>query len=162
MGGNIGNVVFMAWENCFNTDALFKAILILNAPKMRNLGARHITISTWDLAGIRPCGLPPRPALRIPPRSQRAAERKAHAGQQAVLPGELMKALTFYHEKTGERITMEYVMIQKENDEPELADELLSARRLCEPRPYNPVDAQFQRSTADRSRPSPRCSRGLA
>jgi 23S rRNA (adenine2503-C2)-methyltransferase len=52
LGANIGNVVFMGMGEPFlNTRAVFKAIAILNSPKMRKLGARHITIST---SGIVP------------------------------------------------------------------------------------------------------------
>lgn len=158
MGGNIGNVVFMGMgEPLLNTDALFKAILILNAPKMRNLGARHITISTSGIVpgilALADFPLPVRLSVSLHAPNERLRGKLMPVNRQYSL-GSLMKALTFYHEKTGERITMEYVMIQKENDEPELAYELAALLSglgvYVNLIPYNPVDAQFQRSTADR------------
>ncbi|MGD9822341.1 MAG: 23S rRNA (adenine(2503)-C(2))-methyltransferase RlmN, partial [Aminobacteriaceae bacterium] len=68
--------------------------------------------------------------------------------------GPLVDALRTYQQKTGERITLEYVMIQKVNDEPELAFEmaaLLSGLGVyVNLIPYNPVKDVYQRSTPER------------
>ena len=43
----INNVVYMGMGEPFlNTDAVLKSIRLLNSPKLRNLGIRHITVST--------------------------------------------------------------------------------------------------------------------
>jgi 23S rRNA (adenine2503-C2)-methyltransferase len=68
--------------------------------------------------------------------------------------GSLIDALRTYQKKTGERITLEYVMIQKVNDDPELAYEmaaLLSGLGVyVNLIPYNPVREIYQRSTPER------------
>ena len=66
----------------------------------------------------------------------------------------LMKALATYQEKTGDRITFEYVMLQRVNDEPELAYELAALLSGMDAYinliPYNPVSDLFQRSETER------------
>ena len=59
---------------------------------------------------------------------------------------ELKKALKFYTEKTGKRVTLEYVLIGKLNDTKECAAELAHFMKdlKCNVNliPYNPVDAK--------------------
>ncbi len=158
LGTNIGNVVFMGMGEPFlNTRAVFKAISILNSPKMRNLGARHITIST---SGIVP-GILDLAEFPLPVRLSVSLHAPNDALRSKIMPvnrkyplGPLVNALRTYQQKTGERITLEYVMIQKVNDEPELAFEmaaLLSGLGVyVNLIPYNPVKDVYQRSTPER------------
>lgn len=158
LGENITNIVFMGMGEPFlNTAAVFKAITNLNSPKMRNMGARHITIST---SGIVP-GILDLAAFPIPVRLSVSLHGTNDALRSKLMPvnrkyplGSLVNALRTYQEKTGERITLEYVMIQKVNDEPELAYEmaaLLSGLGVyVNLIPYNPVEGTFARSTPER------------
>lgn len=68
---------------------------------------------------------------------------------------ELQSALKYYHEKTGERITIEYLLLSKVNDSEKAAEQLA---RFCRPFPvkiniieYNSTpDSLFQRCDANR------------
>ena len=55
IGREINNVVYMGMGEPFlNTEAVLKSIRMLNDPKLRNLGIRHITVSTSGvIPGIR-------------------------------------------------------------------------------------------------------------
>lgn len=163
-GRNINNLVFMGMGEPFlNSEALFKAIRILNSPKMRNLGARHITIST---AGIVP-GILELAAFPVPVRLSVSLHAPNETLRSKLMPvnrkyslGSVIDALKLYHNKTGERITIEYVMLLKVNDEPEHAYEmaaLLSGLGVyVNLIPYNPIalpekDGQvLQRSNPER------------
>ncbi|NLK18531.1 MAG: 23S rRNA (adenine(2503)-C(2))-methyltransferase RlmN [Synergistaceae bacterium] len=158
LGANIGNVVFMGMgEPLLNREALFKAITILNSPKMRNMGARHITVST---AGIVP-GILELAEFPVPVRLSVSLHAPNDALRNKLMPvnkkypiGPLMDALKTYQQKTGERITVEYVMIRNVNDEPEHAYEtaaLFSGMGVyVNLIPYNPVTDRYQRSNPER------------
>lgn len=158
LGSNINNVVFMGMGEPFlNSDALFKALSILHSPKMRNMGARHITIST---SGIVPgilrlaeSGLPVRLSVSLHAPNDALRSRLMPVNRRFALAA-LMKALSVYQEKTGERITFEYVMIQRVNDEPEHAYELAALLSGMDAYinliPCNPVSDLFQRSETER------------
>ena len=114
------NIVFMGMgEPMANYDQVLKAIRMINSPDGMNIGARNITIST---AGIVP-GI------------QKLADEKLqvglavslHAGTDALrsrlIPlnrkypiAEVITACREYFEKTGRRVTYEYVLFQGIND----------------------------------------------
>lgn len=158
LGTNIANVVFMGMgEPLLNRQALFKAISILNSPRMRNMGARHITVST---SGIVP-GILELADFSVPVRLSVSLHAPNDSLRNRLMPinkkhplGPLMEALKVYQQKTGERITIEYVMIRNVNDEPEHAYEtaaLLSGLSVyVNLIPYNPVVDDYQRSNPER------------
>ncbi|NLA90882.1 MAG: 23S rRNA (adenine(2503)-C(2))-methyltransferase RlmN [Synergistaceae bacterium] len=158
IGSNISNVVFMGMgEPLLNREPLFKAISILNSPKMRNMGARHITVST---SGIVP-GIYELADFPVPVRLSVSLHAPNDSLRNKLMPvnkkhslGPLVDSLKAYQQKTGERITVEYVMIRKVNDEPELAYEmaaLLSGLSVyVNLIPYNPVVDIYQRSSPER------------
>ncbi len=164
LGQNINNIVFMGMGEPFlNSAELFKAIRILNSPKMRNLGARHITIST---SGVVP-GILELAEFPIPVRLSVSLHAPNDSLRSRIMPvnkkyslGSLVDSLKFYRQKTGERITIEYVMLLKVNDEPEFAYELAALLSglgvYVNLIPYNPVDLpdptgqEFQRSNPER------------
>lgn len=158
-GGNISNVVFMGMGEPFlNTDQVFKAIEMMNEPKMRNMGARHITIST---SGVVP-GILQLADFHLPVRLSVSLHAPNEALRSKIMPvnrkyslASLVDALAVYQKKTGERITLEYVMINRLNDHPELAFEmgaLLSGLSVyINLIPYNPVEGKaYERSPAER------------
>lgn len=160
MGVNIENVVYMGMGEPFlNVDALFKSIFILNAPKMRNMGARHITVSTSGVVpgvlALADLSIPVRLSVSLHASNERLRTKLMPVNRQYSL-GALMKALKTYQDKTGERITLEYIMIRKENDDPELAYELAALLSglgvYVNLIPYNPVDGRYERSEPERVR----------
>lgn len=131
--GEINNIVYMGMgEPLLNYANVIRSVEILNHPEGKNIGIRHITIST--------CGIIPmieklaneerQPRLAI---SLNAPE---HALRTKIMPinikyplDELMKAVIHYQEKTGQRVTFEYVMIKDLNDSPKYANMLIRLLR---------------------------------
>ena len=164
LGNNIENIVYMGMgEPLLNMVSVFKSIENLHSPKMRNLGARHITIST---SGIVP-GILELADFHIPVRLSLSLHAPNDTLRSKIMPvnrkyplGPLMDALKTYWQRTGERVTIEYVMLQKVNDEPDHAYEtaaLLSGMSVyVNLIPYNPIDSShpgdpvFARSSAGR------------
>ncbi len=118
--GRISNVVYMGMgEPLANYDATIKSLVILNHPAGKNIGIRHITVST--------CGLVPairkfaceevRPRLGVSLNAPSDALRTRLMPINARYPiAELMKALRFYQDRIRQRVTFEYVMIEELND----------------------------------------------
>jgi len=118
--GKINNVVYMGMgEPLENYDAVLQSVRILNHTAGKNIGIRHITLST--------CGLPP--AIRklageeIRPRLAISLNAPSDALRSRIMPinrtcplDELLKAVRVYQDKTGQRVTFEYVLIEKLND----------------------------------------------
>lgn len=127
-GGDINNIVFMGMGEPFlNEQAVFSAIRSLNDKNMRNLGARHITIST---SGIVP-GIEDLADFEVPLRLSVSLHAPNDSLRSKLMPvnkqyslQKLVGALRRYRERTGERITFEYALIERVNDEPEHAYEL--------------------------------------
>jgi 23S rRNA (adenine2503-C2)-methyltransferase len=150
----VSNIVFMGMgEPLLNEDAVLKSIRILHHPKMRNLGARHITISTSGIVpGIRnlaDSGLPIRLSVSIHAPNDQLRTKLMPVNKRYPLP-QLMDALRYYQEKTGERITVEYVTIDGVNDDPSLAYELAALfsgmSAYVNLIPCNSTDSAFARS----------------
>ena len=118
--GRISNVVYMGMgEPLANYAAVIKSLRILNHPKGKNIGIRHITVST--------CGLPA--AIRrlasedVHPRLAVSLNAPTDDLRTKLMPinakypvAELLKALRFYQNRTSQRVTFEYVMIKNMND----------------------------------------------
>ena len=154
---DINNVVYMGMGEPFlNTEAVLKSVRMLNDPKMRNLGIRHIAIST---SGIIPgilelaaSGLGVRLAVSL-----HAAEdslRSALMPVNETFPlNELRKALQEYQKITGNRITIEYVLLGGVNDSVEHARELLRYLKgihvFINLIPFNQVDGRYEKPQAE-------------
>ncbi len=118
--GRISNVVYMGMgEPLANYAAVVKSLGILNHPKGKNIGVRHITVST--------CGLAPeirklasedvRPRLAVSLNAPTDALRTKLMPINAKYPiAELLKAVRFYQGRTRQRVTFEYVLIKGLND----------------------------------------------
>lgn len=148
-GLKVTNVVFMGQGEPFNNyKNMMKAIELINNCLM--IGIRRITVST--------CGIVPKiyniaeeelvPTLAISLHAPNSLLR------EQIMPvekryniEELKKALKFYTEKTGKRITIEYVLIGKLNDTKECAAELAHFMKdlKCNVNliPYNPVNTDL-------------------
>ena len=124
----INSVVVMGIGEPFdNYDNVMNFVKIINEPKMLEIGARHITIST--------CGLVPKIEKFAGEGLQVNLALSLHAPSDVIrnqiMPisrayplDEVMKSLKAYIEKTGRRVTIEYVMLKGVNDSKKCALEL--------------------------------------
>ncbi len=118
--GRITNLVYMGMGEPFlNYDAVLKSIRILNHSAGKNIGIRHITIST---SGIVP-GIRQLAEEEVRPRLAISLSAPTDALRSKLMPvtnkyplAELLEAVRVYQEKTGQRVTFEYVLIDKVND----------------------------------------------
>jgi 23S rRNA (adenine2503-C2)-methyltransferase len=116
----ITNLVYMGMGEPFqNYDAVLRSIRILNHSSGRNIGIRHITVSTSGVApAIRQFAkeeIRPRLAISLSAPSDPLRDRLMPINRKHPL-GELLNAVRDYQTETGQRVTFEYVMMEKVND----------------------------------------------
>ena len=150
LGKDINNVVFMGMgEPLLNEANVFKSIRVLNHPKMRNLGGRHITVST---AGIVP-GIKDLADFEVPVRLSVSLHASNDALRDKLMPvnrkyplSALVEAMRYYKKRTGERITIEYVLLEGINDDPQYAFEMAALLDglgvYVNIIPYNPIGTE--------------------
>lgn len=119
-GERITNIVYMGMgEPLLNYDAVLRSIRILNHSSGKNIGIRHITISTCGIApGIRQLAqeeIRPRLAISLNAPSDTLRDRLMPINRKYPI-AEVLGAVRAYQDKTGQRVTFEYVMIEKVND----------------------------------------------
>lgn len=153
----ITNIVFMGQgEPMLNLDNVMKAIEIIN--KDLEIGIRRITIST--------SGIVPKIKEMADTKKQLTLALSLHAPthelRKKLMPieekypiPEVMKAVNYYEEQTGRRITIEYTIIADVNDSPEMAKKtaLLLKDLHCNVNliPYNPAcDDEFKKPSLER------------
>lgn len=159
LGKDIGNIVFMGMgEPLLNLENVVRAIRMLNHPKMRELGIRHMTLST---AGL-PDGIDTLADLNLGVGLSVSLHAPTDELRSRIMPvnrriplATLMESLRRYQEKTGDRVTFEYLLIRDVNDNPEQAYELglLLEDFKCFVNliPFNPVEGlPYHRSTPGR------------
>ena len=125
-GLKVTNIVFMGQgEPLLNLDNVLKALEIFNNDFQ--IGARRITIST---SGIIP-GINRLAEMDLQSTIAISLHAPNHKLRSEIMPienryplDELKKALLNYVEKTGRRITIEYILIHNFNDTFEVAKEL--------------------------------------
>lgn len=157
VGRDINNAVYMGMGEPFlNTEAVLKSVRMLNDPDMRNLGIRHIAISTSGIVpGIRELaasGLGVRLAVSL-----HAADDDLRSSLMPVnetFPlDDLRKAMQEYQKTTGNRITIEYALFGGINDSVEHARLLLRYLKgihvFINLIPFNQVDGRYERPTPE-------------
>lgn len=124
----IDSVVIMGIGEPFdNYDNIISFLKIINDPKALAIGARHITVST--------CGLIPKIKefatfplqvnLAISLHAPTDEIRKTIMNIAKVYSiRDIIKALEYYIEKTGRRVTIEYIMLDNINDSEDCANKL--------------------------------------
>lgn len=136
-GERVTNVVVMGQGEPFaNYEAVMGALRIMNHPKLLNIGARHITVSTCGLIdGIeRFTEEPEQFTLAVSLHSARQDVRDdlipAMRNQRL---GTLRQALDRYTAATGRRLSFEYAMMEDVNDSEQDLEALItySRRLLC-------------------------------
>ena len=152
---HVTNLVFMGMGEPFaNYDRWIAAVERLHDPAGFNLGARNMTVSTVGLVpGIRRLA-----AERLPINLAVSLHAPNDGLRSALVPinrryplDVLMQAVKDYINETNRRVSFEYVLLQGQNDMPELAAELaeLVSGMLCHVNliPWNPVPgAPLERS----------------
>ena len=136
--GRIDNLVYMGMgEPLDNFDNVMRSVEILNDKHGRNIGIRHITVST--------CGLPeeilslagreirPRLAVSLHAPNDTIRSKLMRIGRKHPLEN-IIGAMKGYQERTAKRITIEYCMIDGINDQVEHAKALV---RLLKPLKVN-------------------------
>lgn len=135
-GNNITNIVFMGMgEPLLNFANVMTAIDKLTDPKGFGLSPTRITLSTAGvIKGIKaladrnfPCGL----AISLHSADPAVREALMPVTEHNTLH-DLQAALLYYHQKTGQRITFEYLLLSKVNDSLQAAEKLA---RYCRPFP---------------------------
>lgn len=124
----VSSVVVMGIGEPFdNYDELMAFLRIINDKEALNIGARHITVST---SGIIPKiykfadeGLQINFAISLHAANTELRSKLMPINKAYKLE-ELMKAVQYYNEKTGRRVTFEYGLFGGENDSVESAEEL--------------------------------------
>lgn len=129
----LSNIVFMGMgEPLANFDNLMKAVEILNSKQGLNIGMRKMTIST--------AGLVPEIKKLAEVNDQIGLAVSLHAPndrlRNKIMPinkkyniNQLLNAVIDYIEKTGRRVTFEYVLMDSVNDSPELSVQLAELLR---------------------------------
>lgn len=145
--GRLDNIVFMGMgEPMQNLSGIRKAIQILTDERGRNLSGRRITLSTsgiingiYDLADNGP-------NIRLAV-SLTTADEELRKSLMPVANGnplsELRKAIAYYAEKTGKRVTLEAALLKDKNTGRESADRMIEFAKGINVNinliPWNPV-----------------------
>ncbi len=135
----VTNVVLMGMgEPLHNYDEVLRAVRILTAPELLDLGARHITLSTVGLVPgiLRLAEEPLQINLAISLHAPNDAMRLRTMPVTKKYPlEEVLAACQVYAARTNRQVTFEYVLLAGENDAPEHARELARLlaplRQLC-------------------------------
>jgi 23S rRNA (adenine2503-C2)-methyltransferase len=160
-GGHVTNLVFMGMgEPLANYDQAMRAIRLLADPHGFGLGQRHMTLSTVGLVPMirRFAREGLQVGLAISLHSPDDAERARLVPTAKHGVREILAAAREWSEATGRRFSVEYALIDGQNDTPEGAERLAGLLREfpCHVNliPVNP--------TANRATPRSRRSRVLA
>ncbi|MBQ7549931.1 MAG: 23S rRNA (adenine(2503)-C(2))-methyltransferase RlmN [Bacteroidales bacterium] len=154
---NITNIVYMGMgEPLLNYESVIRSVQWITSPKGQGLSPSRITLSTVGIAsGIKRLaddGFKPEIALSLHCADELKRRRLMPVTESQNFEM-LQDALVYLHEKTGKRITIEYLMLKNWNDS--LAD----AKKLfafCRPFPvkinlieYNATQSGFEKSNEE-------------
>ena len=121
-GLTISNIVLMGiGEPLDNFDNVMRFLELINSPQGRNIGMRHISLSTcglterFDDLAKRDLQLTLSASLHAPDDETRSKIMPANRGRGV---DELFAYCARYYEQTGRRISFEYAMIDGVNDTP--------------------------------------------
>ncbi|MBR4579501.1 MAG: 23S rRNA (adenine(2503)-C(2))-methyltransferase RlmN [Oscillospiraceae bacterium] len=154
----ISHIVLMGiGEPLDNFDNVMRFLELVNHPKGRNIGMRHISLSTcgllerFDDLAARDLQLTLSVSLHAPDDETRSRLMPANRGRGV---DALFEKCREYYDRTGRRISFEYAMIDGVNDSPRQARELARRVRPLEAHvnliPLNHVEERsFQPSSPD-------------
>ena len=118
--GKISNVVYMGMgEPLLNYDAVLKSVQILNHPAGKNIGLRHLALSTCGQAEamrkLADNDIGPRLAISLNAPTDELRSKIMPINKKYPIRA-LIAAVKYYQLKTQMRVTFEYVMIKGLND----------------------------------------------
>lgn len=124
----ISNVVIMgSGEPLNNYDNILKFLRLINDERGQNISMRKITLSTCgivpEIYNLANEDIPITLAISLHAPTQEKRDEILPISKKYKL-AELMKACDHYVEKTGRRLTFEYIMIKGFNDSPDDAETL--------------------------------------
>lgn len=146
--GHLDNIVFMGMgEPMLNLPEIRKAISVLTDERGRNLSARRITLSTsgiikgiYDLADNGPNI---RLAVSLTTADEDLRNSLMPVNTANPLP-ELRKAIDYYANKSGKRVTLEATLLKNKNTGKESADRMIAFAKGIDVNinliPWNPVE----------------------
>lgn len=143
----LSNIVVMGMgEPLLNLDALMPALAVATGPDGLGIGVRRVTISTVGLPkGIRHLAemdCPYHLAVSLHAPDDEIRNRLVPANRSIGMAA-ILAAADEYFQRTGRRITFEYVLLAGVNDQPDHARRLVNFLRgrpaLINLIPYNPV-----------------------
>ncbi|MBL7923266.1 MAG: 23S rRNA (adenine(2503)-C(2))-methyltransferase RlmN [Bacteroidia bacterium] len=152
----LSNVVYMGMgEPLLNYSNVLKSIEYITSPQGLNMAPRRITVSTAGIAKmIKKLGddqVKFNLALSLHAANDRKRDRIMPINESNNLEV-LEESLNYFYEKTGTRVTLEYIVFNNFNDSLDDARELAAfARRVVSKInliEYNPIDGgEFQKTT---------------
>lgn len=143
----LSNIVVMGMgEPLLNLDGVLPALAVAASPEGLGIGVRRVTISTVGLPkGIRHLAdldCPYHLALSLHAPNDEIRDQIVPANRGVGIKS-LLAAADYYFDKTGRRVTFEYVLLADINDQPEHARQLAELLRgrpsLINLIPYNPI-----------------------
>ena len=155
----ISHIVIMGTgEPLDNYDNVVKFIKIINSPKGLEIGIRHITLSTsgivpniYKLADLN-FGINLAISLHAPTNELRS---KLMPINKAYRISDIIEAVKYYFEKSGRRITFEYLLLEGVNDSrlyaDKLADLLSGLNSYVNLIPYNHVEEFSDKASTSKS-----------
>ena len=155
-GEKISNIVMMGiGEPLDNFDNVIKFLKNVNHEDGLNIGYRHISLSTCGLAdkirALADINLPITLSVSLHSPFNEKRSELMPINKKYTLE-ELVSSMRYYLEKTGRRISIEYAMIEGENDTKECANELvrLFSDMLCHVNliPVNKVTERSYKKTS--------------
>ena len=153
----ISNIVFMGMgEPLLNYDNVMQSINLLTSPEGNQLSPSRITLSTVGVVdGIIKMadeGFKPGLAVSVHIPDNLLRSEIMPINRKFPLP-ELQSALQYFYQKTGQRITIEYVLLQNINDSVKSAERLCA---FCRPFPvkinlieFNETKSRFSKSSRE-------------
>lgn len=156
----ITNIVYMGMgEPLMNYENVMRSIDLLTSPKGQGLSPSRITLSTVGISlGIRRLaddGFKPDLALSLHCADEVKRRRLMPVTEHQTFEM-LQDSLQYFHQKTGKRITIEYLLLKNWNDSVNDAKRLF---HFCRPIPvkinlieYNSTDSGFERSPEEHVR----------
>lgn len=150
-GHNLSNIVYMGMgEPLMNLPYVVDSVRWLTSEKGLNISYKRITLSTVGLPSqikkLADEDLKINLALSLHVANDEKRNKIIPVNRRNPV-GELVEALKYYHEKTGSRITIEYILFKGFNDSIEDASQLA---KFCKNFPvkvniieYNPVERSF-------------------
>ena len=153
LGREINNIVYMGMGEPFlNTENVLKSIRMFNNPKMRNLGIRHMTVSTSGvipgIQALAESGLGVRLAISLHAADEELRSMLMPVNQTFPIT-ELREAMVQYQEKTKDRLSIEYALFGGVNDTVEHARALVRFLKgihvFINLIPFNAVDGRYEK-----------------